>query len=594
MGGEMAGLFSATDWSRTSLGPMDQWPNCLKSAVDIMLPSRAEIVLFWGRDFVALYNDAYAPTIGHKHPRAFGRPARENWSELWDDLEPLLSRVLDSGETVAAKDRPFYLERYGVPETVYFDISYSPVRDEQGHVRGVFCIVNETTNRVRSEAALRENEQRLQAIFAQSAAGIAQADLGGRILSVNQRLCELVGYSAEELVGMTIEDITFEEDRAETLRLYRRMVETGESFDIEKRYVRKDGELVWAANSVFPIRNETGRINQAAAIIVDIAERKRVREVEAHLASMIASSNDAIMGIDLDMRITSWNAAAKKLYGYDEAEVIGQSVLMLVPDDRKHEEPAILRRIAAGLIVEPYETVRVRKDGGLVDVLLSVSPIFDSAGHAVGASKIAHDISARKEAERLQAMLVGELNHRVKNVLATVSAVARQTFGRSEANQADVETFGARLASLGRAHDLLTHGGWQKADLRSVVEQALSPFASEKFEVRGGPVLLPAKTVVAFSLALHELATNAAKYGALSVPDGRVSIAWEQDGSGLRFRWMERGGPTVRPPARKGFGSLLIERLLASELNGQSVISYNADGVVCEISADPSFNEANS
>ncbi|QWW69968.1 PAS domain S-box protein [Rhizobium sp. WYJ-E13] len=590
----MAGLLSATDWSQTSLGPMDQWPNCLKSAVDIMLPAQAEIVLFWGRDFVALYNDAYAPTIGDKHPRAFGRPARENWSELWDDLEPLLSRVLDGGETVVAKDRPFYLERYGVPETVYFDISYSPVRDEQGQIRGVLCIVNETTDRVRSEAALRESEQRLRAIYTQSAAGIAQADLSGRILSVNQRLCELIGYSAEELVGMTIKDITFEDDRAENLRRYQHMVETGESFDIEKRYVRKDGELLWVANSVFPIRDETGRIKQAAAIIVDITERRRVREVEAHLASMIASSNDAIMGIDLDMKITSWNAAAKKLYGYDEAEAIGQSVLMLVPDDRKHEEPAILGRIAAGLIVEPYETVRVRKDGGLVDVLLSVSPIFDSAGRAVGASKMAHDISARKEAERLQAMLVGELNHRVKNVLATVSAIARQTFGRSEANQADVETFGARLASLGRAHDLLTHGGWQQADLRSVVEQALSPFASEKFEVTGGSVLLPAKAVVAFSLALHELATNAAKYGALSVPDGRVSIAWEQDDSGLRFRWMERGGPTVRPPARKGFGSLLIERLLASELNGQSVISYNADGVVCEISADSSFNAANS
>lgn len=588
MAGEMKGLFSATDWSRTSLGPSDKWPNCLKSAVDIMLPSQAEIVLFWGEDFVALYNDAYAATIGDKHPRAFGRPARENWSELWDDLQPLLVRVLDRGETVFAKNRPFYLERYGRPETVYFDISYSPVSDETGCVLGVFCIVNETTQRVRTEAALRGSEDRLRAIFAQSAAGIVEADLDGQLLSVNQRYCEMVGYSAEELLGMKMHDITVEDDRAESLRLYRTMIETGESFNIEKRHVRKNGNHVWTANSVYPIRDENGRIKRAGAIVVDITERKRVRQVEAHLAAMIASSNDAILGLDFDMKVTSWNAAATKLYGYSESEAIGQSVLILVPDDRKEEEPAILRQIAAGLIVEHYETVRRCKDGKLVDVLLSVSPIHDATGRVVGASKVAHDISARKEAERLQALLVGELNHRVKNVLATVTAIARQTFGRNEENSVDVETFGARLSSLGRAHDLLIQGTWQKADLRSVVDQALLPFAAEKFHVTGVPVPLPARAVVAFSLALHELATNAAKYGALSVPDGRVLITWQlegKDASTLKFQWTEKGGPAVSAPTKKGFGSLLIERLLATELNGESIVIYDVDGVSCKISA---------
>jgi hypothetical protein len=118
-GGEMGVLIRAHPWSDTPLGPPERWPQSLRSAISILLPSKAQIVLFWGPEFVALYNDAYAPTIGKKHPGALGRPARESWTELWDDLEPLLRRVLETGETVFAKDRPFYIERHGYPETDY-------------------------------------------------------------------------------------------------------------------------------------------------------------------------------------------------------------------------------------------------------------------------------------------------------------------------------------------------------------------------------------------------------------------------------------------------------------------------------------------
>jgi two-component sensor histidine kinase len=169
-GGEMGALVRALDWSKTSLGPISAWPAHLKATISLMLPAQAQIVVFWGPEFVALYNDSYAPTIGMKHPRALGRPAQENWAELWDDLEPLLRRVLETGETVFAKDRPFYIERHGYPENVYFDISYSPVRDEAGKVGGVLCIVSETTERVvaqeRQRLLLRETNHRLKNLFA--------------------------------------------------------------------------------------------------------------------------------------------------------------------------------------------------------------------------------------------------------------------------------------------------------------------------------------------------------------------------------------------------------------------------------------------
>lgn len=309
----VASLLDVTDWASGPLGPRSEWPACLHAAIGIMLPSQAQIVMFWGQEFVALYNDIYAPTIGNKHPHAFGRPAREYWNELWDDLEPLLKRVLDKGETIAAKDRPFYIERHGYPETVYFDISYSPVTDQDGIVRGVFCIVNETTERVKADAALRESEERLRAIFAQSAVGIALGDLTGKLISVNDHFCQIVGRRRDELIGIQMQDITFAEDLPENQRLFKHMVETGESFEIEKRYVRGDGSLVWVLNSVSAIRDDQGNMSQAVAISADIGERRHAQEVERHLASMIASSNDAILGIDLDMTITSWNAAAEKL-----------------------------------------------------------------------------------------------------------------------------------------------------------------------------------------------------------------------------------------------------------------------------------------
>ncbi|MFC7700726.1 response regulator [Bradyrhizobium sp. GCM10028915] len=144
------------------MGKPQNWSAHLKTTVSLLLGAEAQIVLFWGPEFVALYNDAYAPTIGDKHPGALGRPAKESWSELWDDLEPLLRGVRETGRTFSAKDRPFYIERHGFGETVYFDVSYSAVPDAEGRVGGVLCIVSETTERVRAEAALRESEARLR------------------------------------------------------------------------------------------------------------------------------------------------------------------------------------------------------------------------------------------------------------------------------------------------------------------------------------------------------------------------------------------------------------------------------------------------
>lgn len=591
-GGEMADLIRCHDWAGTSLGPMSDWPPCLRFAVDFMLPARAQIVLFAGPEFVAIYNDAYAPTIGAKHPRALGRPARENWAELWDDLEPLLQRVLQKGETVFAKDRRFYIERQGYPEDVFFDISYSPVRDEAGIVRCVMCIVSETTERVLAQRALAKSQERLS--YALKASGMLgtfdwhiQPDIFysdahfAAMFSVDPEKGEKGAPIAAYMAGI------HPDDRERIGEAVGHAIATGEKYTQEYRLLSADGTVRWIEARGECLYDDEGRPERFPGVVVDITDRRQAEEALQRLAGIVASSDDAIMSIDLSSRITSWNEGAERLYGFSAEEVIGQPVAVLLPDDRSDEEQAILARIRSGERIEPYETMRRRKDGTLVDVSLTVSPLRDASGEIAGASKIARDISARKEAERLQRMLMSELKHRVKNVLATVRAVAMQTF-RDEESKPAREAFESRLLSLSRAHDLLTAESWSGAELSAVIAEVLAPYDKGNFEISGPELRLPSEVVLSFSLALHELATNAAKYGALSVPSGHVALRWDVFGQvapRLLMRWTERGGPVVERPSHKGFGSRLIEGLLSGELNGRVEIDYDPAGVVCRIDA---------
>jgi PAS domain S-box-containing protein len=327
-------------------------------------------------------------------------------------------------------------------------------------------------------------------------------------------------------------------------------------------------------------------------------ERQRAREYRAgaegvrHLLSaIVANSDDAIISKDLNGTINSWNQGAERLFGYAADEIIGRSVLTLMPPDLQHEEPGIIERIRRGERIEHYETQRRRKDGSLFYVSLTVSPVKNANGVIVGASKIARDITERRRSEEQRNLLLNELNHRVKNTLATVQSLAMQTLRNTERSEDARELFDSRLSALSRAHDLLTLQNWEGAGLRDVVNRALAPFRVEdRFAIEGPDVRLSPKQALALSIALHELATNAAKYGALSKEQGRVAVTWSisagEDGEPLLdFAWTESGGPKVSPPTRTGFGSRLIERSLASELGGSAVIDYRPEGVIATITS---------
>ena len=334
---------------------------------------------------------------------------------------------------------------------------------------------------------------------------------------------------------------------------------------------RPDGTRVAFLAYPTPLWDGENVLVGALNILVDISSRKRDELADQLLAAIVESSDDAIVSKDLNGIIASWNSGAERLFGFSPEEAIGRHISIVIPSDRAHEETSIIQRIRRGERVETYETVRQRKDGSLVDVALTVSPVRDADGRIVGASKIARDVTEQRRAAEHQKLLVGEIKHRIKNSLATVQAIARQTL--TSVPPEEMATFVGRLQALARAHDALTAENWNRASLREIVTRAIDFYDavdSDRFVVTGEPgIWIGAEQSSRLAMVLHELLTNAIKYGALSNVAGQVAITWErresENGPRITLIWQESGGPPVVEPERAGFGSTLIQRALQSD-----------------------------
>lgn len=322
---------------------------------------------------------------------------------------------------------------------------------------------------------------------------------------------------------------------------------------------------------------------------VEDREHKHELELE-RLASIVESSEDAIISKSLDGIIRTWNAGATKIFGYQPEEMIGQSILKLVPPELHDEEAGILGKLRRGERIHHFDTVRLAKDGRRIDIALTVSPLRDRSGRVVGASKIARDVSERKQAERLQRLLMDELNHRVKNTLAIVQSVASQSIAFASSPDDFLDTFSGRLRALSSAHDLLIRERMQGINLRDLVESQLFSEGDGPVgvSVEGPQATIRGSLVTHLALILHELATNARKHGAFASPDGEVSVRWAlKPGSArtLDLVWEEKGVPATDRPASPGFGMQLIEKTLAAN-DGSASIDFRPDGILVHLQFD--------
>lgn len=350
---------------------------------------------------------------------------------------------------------------------------------------------------------------------------------------------------------------------------------------------RPDGSRCRLLPHPTPLFDAQGRLAGAVNMLLDISDRHHAEMQAAHLAAIVASSDDAIVSKSLDGKIRSWNAGASRLLGYEAEEMIGQPITKIIPPELLQEEHDILARLRRGQRIEHFETVRISKSGERVDLSLTVSPVHDRTGRVVGASKVARDIRERKRAEELQLLLISELNHRVKNTLATVQSIANQMIRNCRRPETFVEDLIGRIQALAHAHSLLTQSNWRGADILPLVQDQvlLEDNEDDRIVCSGPSVDLDPQPALHLALVLHELGTNARKYGALSVPDGRLDIQWEvrsAEGAELHIRWRESGGPHTSIPPRQGFGTTLIERSLSAD-GGRATLCYRATGLACDI-----------
>ena len=343
------------------------------------------------------------------------------------------------------------------------------------------------------------------------------------------------------------------------------------------------------------IDNDTSAVEpegQTAEVVGNIRSSLPQGLEAALLAAVVENSDDAIASKDLSGIVTSWNRAAERLFGYTADEIVGRHISVLAAPGREDEMPMILERIRRGERVDHFDTLRRRKDGSLVEISLTVSPVRDLSGRIIGASKIARDISARRRLEEERELRVGELRHRVKNLLAMVSAIAHQTAVEGHSAREYRDSFMGRIVALAAAHD----AAFQKdtgVELASLVARLLEPYAHgaghETVLIEPSPpVSVPRGKVQGLAFVVHELATNAVKHGALSIPKGRVRLGWRVDEvqPGLRclnLTWRELDGPPVTPPTVRGFGMKLINIASAGELGGGAELTFAPQGVEAKI-----------
>lgn len=352
---------------------------------------------------------------------------------------------------------------------------------------------------------------------------------------------------------------------------------------------RPDGTVIPFLAFPAPMRDSAGKLIGAINMLVDITQHKRVEESNQRLAAIVESSDDAIVSKDLSGIVKSWNRGAERLFGYTAEEMIGKPITLLIPAERTDEEATILSRVQGGERVHHFDTVRRRKDGTRVQISLTVSPIRNAAGVITGASKIARDVSDRKESESRIRALMREVNHRVKNQFAVILSMVKETRKRAATSEEFESQIRDRIMALARSQDLLVEGEWRGATLHDLVVNQVQPFGDEdRIQAIGEPLVLSSSAVQHLGIAFHELATNSAKHGALSTRGGTVEIEWCKTGQGashLRLTWTERHGPPVKENSRSGFGKVVLERLTPSGMNGVGHLQYAAAGIIWTLDA---------
>jgi PAS domain S-box-containing protein len=402
----------------------------------------------------------------------------------------------------------------------------------------------------------------------------------------------------DNIVGLREEDFVSPEARPSAIAFKEKVLKGG---------VAQEGDLSATVNGEYrtwrvraePTYDPDGAIDGLIGVAVDVTRLRRAEGAKAQLAAIVASTGEAILGRSLDGIIQSWNPAAEQMFGFTADEVVGRSAAILVPDHLVSELEEIHDKVRAGQTVS-LETIRRTKDGREIHVAINIAPTRDEAGTITGLCSVTHDISDRKRREDHTAFLMRELAHRSKNLLAVVKGMASQTARQSETIDQFQIHFNRRIHGLANSQDLLVRQNWEGAYLDELIRAQLDVFVDAggpRVRLKGPRVFLESEAVQNIGLALHELATNASKYGALLDSAGYISISWRLDPKMAKDRrlhlvWQEHDGPPVIAPTRAGFGRMVIERMVGQALQGSVTLEFPSTGVVWRLEIPARYTQA--
>jgi PAS domain S-box-containing protein len=524
--------------------------------------------------------------------KVLGRTFREvspNMPARWGDAH---DRVL-AGEDLSNYE-DFVLRQDGRPIWVRWIMK--PWRNVHGRIEGALLFSELVTETVEIRHSLHQSESRARATFENAAVGISHVTPDGRFLRFNGALSRILGWPADELIAKTVPDITHPDDLAVELAHFKQL-EDGkvDNFTIEKRDLRKDGTIVWVRGTVSCVRRSNGSIDYFLSVTEDISARKRAEEELADSEAWFrATFENAAVGIadaDSDGKLLRVNKALCRIYGYSAEELLTKSFQEIAhPDDLMGELPNFEQLRDGKIDSYSVERRNLCKDGTFIWIRVTVSCVRKSDGSLDYFVGVIEDISARKRAEEQVHLLMREANHRIKNLLGLVQVIARQT---GAGNPEDfVRRFTERVQALAANQDLLGQNQQQGADLEDLVRTQLAHLGDlmgSRIAVDGPKLCLKATAAQAIGLALHELATNAAKYGSLSVGSGGVDVCWCLDGDVFAMAWIERNGPPVSPPKRRGFGSAVVDLMAKRTVDGEVKLDYAPSGLVWRLTC-PAVN----
>lgn len=636
--GEMGERIRDYDWSSTSVGPIDTWPSSLRTALSMILHSKVPTYLLWGPELISFYNDAYQPVFGRKEG-ALGRPLREAWTEAWEAAGPIALQAF-AGKASYFEDFPIILERNGYPEQTWWTFSCSPIHDETGGIGGIQFIAYDATDKVlgqqrldflvRLSDRLRKLTEPIDIItaaqemlgqhLATSRVGYGEVEETARYFTTERNWTDgtvashvgthdLAAFGPDIHSGLkngttlVVNDVTRDSRTSAPASLAAfEFLETSAAVTVS---LIKRGRMVAALY----VHNRTPRLwsESEVKLIEDVAERTWDAVERARSEAALRKSEERLqLALDASMAVGAWDWDIQSeliyvderfayIFGLDPTDLssglpLADIMTRMHPDDRESVTKAIEHTIQTGEIYT-VEHRTIDRDGQTRWVLAR-GRCYHVAGQPTRFPGVAVDVTEQKRAEEHRDLLINELNHRVKNTLATVQSIASQTL-RNEGSLEDArQALEARLFALSRAHDVLTRENWESANLGEIVAEAIAPYRHERedrLQAQGPSVRLSPRMALAIAMALQELATNAVKYGALSDTIGKVCIRWsvqEKDGRRrLILSWTETDGPPVTAPKRRGFGTRLIERSLAQDLGGQAEIRFLPSGVTCVVDA---------